>query len=96
MEPTETKQADNYYWAEMLDALEVLENNPSFQKLILQGYFHDKAVNSTSLLSDKENRSNLLEELVSISNLQYFFMMVKNLGGAARQDAEAGEFPEEE
>jgi len=66
----------------MGEALLRLEKNSDFKKLILQGYLEDKVLASVSLLGvpqirDKGERSAVLEDLVSASNLQYFFQQVR-------------------
>jgi hypothetical protein len=34
----------NDYWVDLAEALVRLESNPDFKKVILEGYFRDKAV----------------------------------------------------
>ena len=73
------------YYVGMRQALERLENNPDFQKVIMDGYFKDKAVNGVSLLATNYVRKNglrpeVMESLVAISQLQDFFITIKQLG----------------
>lgn len=73
------------YYVGMRQALERLESNPDFQKVILDGYFKDKAVNGVSLLATnyiKKNglRPDVMEGLVAISQLQDYFITIKRLG----------------
>jgi hypothetical protein len=94
MEPTENVELETVeaaYWAEQLSALERLEKNPDFKKIILDGYLKEKVLDSVSLLSHPDvkkrgERPDIMEDLVASSNLQYFFFMIKQLGGGARQD----------
>lgn len=80
------KELEQYnYYVGLKQALERLENNPDFQKVILEGYFKDKAINGVSILANpgiKRNgqRPDVMEDLVAISNLQHYFIELKNLG----------------
>ena len=79
----QTEQND--YWVDMNDALDRLEENRDFQLVIMQGYFHDLAVNQTSLLASQSTikngtRNQNLEKLVSISRLQDHLLLIKDLG----------------
>lgn len=90
-EVVELETADTHYWADMLDALERLEQNPDFQKVIQKGFILDKAMNGVSLLARDDvkkrgERPDVMEELVGISILQDFLFTVKQLGTGARQD----------
>lgn len=84
-------EEENTYWAGMAEALENLERNPDFKKLVLEGYFKDFAVNQTSMLATDYVRRNgtrpeIMERLVAISNLQDYFMSVKQLAGTFAED----------
>ena len=73
------------YYVGMRQALERLEANPDFQKVILEGYFKDKAINGVSMLATNYIRKNglrpeVMEALVAISQLQDFFITIKQLG----------------
>lgn len=81
-------------YIEMNNALERLENNSDFKKVILDGYIKNKALGAVSCLGlpsfkQQGGRGDLIEELVAISNLQYYFEMIKNMGSSAKADAEA-------
>ena len=87
----ELLRVENRYWSEMFEALERLENgNPQpgdFKKVILDGYFKDKAINGVSLLATdyvKRNnfRADVMEQLIAISHLEDYFTTIKNIGGA--------------
>ena len=85
LELTAEELKEYNYWVGMRQALERLENNPDFQKVILDGYFKDKAINGVSMLASgyiKKNglRPDVMEGLVAISQLQDFFITVKQLG----------------
>lgn len=86
-------EIDNKYWHDLYLALKRLEENKDFQKLILETYFKDKAVNLVSMLANQHvvntnKRGEIMEELVAISRLQDFFIYVKNLGAPAPDDEE--------
>lgn len=76
---------ENQYWADMNSSLERLKENKDFQRVILNGYFKDKAINGVSLLAQDHIVNNglrprVMEDLVSISNLEDFFITIENLG----------------
>lgn len=88
-----TIEIDNKYWHDLYLALMRLEENKDFQKVILETYFKDKAVNLVSMLANPHvvntnKRGEIMEELVAISRLQDFFIYVKNLGAPAPDDEE--------
>lgn len=77
-------EIENQYWTEQKEALERLEQNKDFQKLILEGYFKDFASNQTSMLAmdytrQTNTRGEIFERLVAISNLQDYFITIKNM-----------------
>ena len=87
----ELETVDVSYWADQLDALERLEKNPDFQKIIVKGYTEQKALDSVSMLAvpstkKQGHRPDVMEDLVAISNLQYHLFMVRQLGEGARQE----------
>lgn len=91
MEPTELETVENQYWVDMYEALQRLEKNKDFQAVILEGYFRDKAINGVSMLAEPSikqqgQRGDIMEDMVAISNLQYHFKMIKNLGSIAQDD----------
>ena len=78
-------QVENEYWVNLWEALERLQSNKDFQKVVLEGYFKDKAVNGVSLLAQDAivkggHRTAVMEDLIAISSLQDFFITVENLG----------------
>jgi len=82
---------ENQYWADMNDALERLERNEDFKRVILEGYFKDKAINGVSLLATdyvKQGgfRGEIMEALVAISQLEDYFATIKNLGTTPKDD----------
>lgn len=93
------KQLEEYnYYVGLRQSLERLENNPDFQKVILEGYFKDKAVNGVSILAApyiKKNglRADVMEGLVAISNLQDYFLTIKDMGA---EDEEVDELAEDD
>jgi hypothetical protein len=95
LELTADELKEYNYYVGMRQALERLENNPDFQKVILDGYFKDKAVNGVSMLASgyiKKNglRADIMESLVAISQLQDYFITVKQLGAEDDSEDEDG------
>tara|TARA_R110000744_G_scaffold147612_8_gene260601 strand:+ start:590 stop:892 length:303 start_codon:yes stop_codon:yes gene_type:complete len=90
-------EVDNKDAADMWYALERLKKNADFQKVILKGYFVDKAVDGVSLLAqdaviNSGHRPAVIEDLVGISSLQDHFMVIENLGAPSMIDEdESGE-----
>lgn len=73
------------------EALKRLEQNKDFQTLILEGYLGEKALSSVSLLArpdikKRNERGDVMEDLVAISNLRYYLFMVRQLGESAEYD----------
>ena len=86
-------EVENKYWADMWIALEQLKQNKHFQKVILEGYFKDKAVNGVSLLAQHAvvsggHRSSVMEDLIAISSLEDFFVTIENLGSIPSDEDE--------
>ena len=76
---------ENEYWVNLHNALERLEQNEDFKKVIQIGYFRDKAVNGVSLLAtdyvkQAGARGDIMEQLVAISQLEDYFAVIHNLG----------------
>lgn len=87
----EILEVENVYWMELCQALERLEKTEDFKKVILDGYFKDKAINGVSMLATDHVkrggfRGDIMENLVAISQLQDYFMTIKGLGSAPEQD----------
>lgn len=87
----ELETVERIYWVEQLEALERLEKNPDFKAVILDGYLDKKALDSVSLLAvpavkKSGERTDIMEDLVAISNLKYHFQMLYSLGSVARED----------
>jgi len=81
IENNEQNEIDNHI--EMGEALERLKANKDFQKVVMKGYLEREVLNSVSLLSvpqisEQGKRSGVMEDLISASNLQYYFGMIKN------------------
>lgn len=84
-------EVENQYWVDMWASLERLQQNKDFQRVILDGYFKDKAVNGVSLLAQDAivaggHRSAVMEDLIAISSLEDFFVTVENLGSVPSED----------
>jgi len=82
-EQTELETIDTEHHLLMGEALNRLRKNEDFQKVILNGYLQDKVLASVSLLgvpqiSEHGKRPGVMEDLVSASNLQYFFTTIEN------------------
>ena len=48
LEDQQILEVENQYWADMWASLERLQKNKDFKRLILEGYFKDKAINGVS------------------------------------------------
>ena len=84
---------------DMGEALERLEKNPDFQKIIVEGYLNHKVQASVSLLAvpdikQRGERPAIFEDIISASNLQFFFHMITRDYESAMQDA-SGELEED-
>ena len=84
----------------MGEALDRLRKNPDFRTVILDGYLKDKVLASVSLLgvpqiSDTGKRPGVMEDLVSASNLQYFFQQVDQFHEGAKSPILSDEEEEE-
>ena len=89
----ELETVDVQYWVDMLESLERLEKSPDFKKVMLDGYIREKALDSVSLLANpaikkRNERGDVMEDLVAISNLQYYLRMIHTMGSNGRQDLE--------
>lgn len=74
----------------MGEALARLKDNKDFQTVIMDGYLKDKALASVSLMavpSQRQRRSEIIEDINSASNLQYFFAMIEQFYAAALDPA---------
>lgn len=84
-EYNQLQEVENQYWAELAEALNRLEDNEDFKRLILEFYFKERPADITSMLAHQytiENnaRSQLMEELVGIGRLHDMFRVVKAKG----------------
>ena len=84
-------EVENNYWVEMKQSLDALKNNKDFKRVILDGYFKDKAVNGVSLLATDYTRQSgarplIMEALVAISQLEDYFGTIDNLGTVPTDD----------
>jgi len=100
-EQLELETQEIAHWADLADAVERLEKNPDWKKVIEEGYMKQKALDSVSLLAVPDikaggKRTDVMEDLVAISNLQYHLMMIKQLGAGAKADLAELEGPEVE
>lgn len=98
-EQLELEQVEAQYWIEQYNSLIALEKNEDFKKVILEGYFKERALDQVSLLGTdyvKKNglRAEVMELLVAISTLQDHFAVIKNLGSIAVSDKEEAEGPD--
>lgn len=67
----------------MGEAWNRLQRNGDFKKVIMDGYCKKKAEASVSLLAvpqikDQGRRPDVVEDLIAISNLQYFFKIIEH------------------
>jgi hypothetical protein len=82
------------------EAFNRLKENPDFQKVIMDGYLKDKVLASVSLLavpqiSDQGRRPGVMEDLISASNLQYFFKQIEDFYEGAKNPILSDEEEEE-
>lgn len=92
----EYASTSNHYWVDLAEALDRLERNDDFKKVISEGYFKEKAVMGVSLLAtDYVKKSGLrpdvMEGLIAISALQDHFLTIKRMGTAIEQDESEAE-----
>ena len=84
-------EVENVYWVDLWASLERLQGNKDFQRVVLEGYFKDKAINGVSLLAQDAivtggHRSAVMEDLIAISSLEDFFVTIENLGTIPPED----------
>jgi len=99
VEGEELLSVENNYWAGLAGALERLEKNEDFKSVVLNSYFKDFAINQVSQLAmdytrQHGTRPEIMELLVAVSNLQDYFMTIKNLGSIAQYDESEDEIEE--
>jgi hypothetical protein len=88
---TEAMTTELNAWMDLGESLANLRRNPDFKKVIEEGYLRNKALDSVSLLShpqikDAGKRTDVMEDLISISNLQLYFKMIEDFSAAAKDD----------
>ena len=86
-------EVENQYWVDMWKSLERLHKNPDFKRVILEGYFKDRAVDGVSMLANRltlqeGKRSEIMESLIAVSRLQDHFIMIENLGNIPEEQEE--------
>ncbi len=102
-QPTEEEleEIENQFWIDQAEALARLEENKDFQLVILEGYFKHRALDQVGLLANEQIKRNnlrteLMESLIAISNLQDHFNTIKNLGANIKDEIEEAEAPDVE
>lgn len=88
----EILEVENQYWVNMWNDLRSLKEDERFKRVILDGYFKDKAINGVSLLARDDvvsngHRSAVMEDLIAISSLEDFFISIENLGSITAEDS---------
>ena len=83
----ETVQVEHY--VEMGEALDRLEQNEDFKKVIIEGYLKANVLDSVSLLAVPQikkagERTDVMEDLIAASNLQYFLQTVHQFHAAQK------------
>ena len=86
-------EVENQYWVDMWASLERLKENKDFKKVILEGYFKDKAVNGVSLLAQDAivaggHRTAVMEDLIAMSSFEEFFVTIEHLGTIPSEEDE--------
>ena len=80
------KELEQYnYFSGLRRALERLDKNPDFQLVITDGYFKDKAIQQVATLASDNvrlggHRAAVMEDLIAISNLQHYFLLIRRMG----------------
>ncbi|MCP4487726.1 MAG: hypothetical protein GY820_10480 [Gammaproteobacteria bacterium] len=74
----------------MGEAWKRLQRNGDFKKIIIEGYLKEKVLASVSLLAvpqikQRGERPEIVEDLISASNLQYFFQIIEHQYEGATQ-----------
>lgn len=82
---------DRMYWVDMADSLARLEQNEDFKRVIMNGYFKDKAVMGVSLLANDQMkragvRPDIMEGLIAISALEDHFKTIRMMGQITEDD----------
>lgn len=90
LEEQQLVEAENTYWVDMWNSLNRLHSNPDFKRVVLEGYFKDKAVNGVSMLAHRTtlqegSRPDILESLMAVSRLQNHFIMIENMGNIPQE-----------
>lgn len=85
LEQEQLQTVENDYWTGLNKDLTELENDPRFQRLMLEGYFKNFVIDQTGLLASDSiilegKRGLVIEQLTAVSHMQQHFMMIKNLG----------------
>ena len=101
LELTAEELREYNHFVGLKQALERLEQNPDFQKVILEDYFKNKPINGVSLLATdyvKKNglRGEIMEDLVAVSKLQDYFLNIKRLGTTLDDVEDDAELVDEE
>lgn len=96
---TQLEEVETQYMVDQYEALCRLEQNADFKKVILDGYFKDKAVEGVSMLAtayvqSTGTRPHIMEGLVAISNLEDHFATIRSIGGVAAQEVAEANGPE--
>ena len=74
-------------WLELESSLEKLQHNQDFKRVIEEGYLKEFAIRQTSLMfSDNiQNRSKVIEHLISIANFESYIRTIKNMASYYKQ-----------
>ena len=72
---------------ELSEALERLEQNADFKRVITDSYFNDsvKGIVMTLAYSNENQLKERLNKLIGVSNLQMFFAGIKGQGARAKE-----------
>lgn len=93
MSDEEILTVGNDYWMQLAHDLEGLKQDERFQRVILEGYFKDRPINGVFMLdapgvAENGARKDLMEEMISISKLQWYFKMIESMGSAPEETEE--------
>jgi len=81
-----------HYQVALGQALERLQSNPDFRKVISEGYIVDVLMNESQGMLDMNPafRQESLEKIQSVNYLRQYLTTIKNVADGAAQDIQAG------
>ncbi len=92
-EEVELENVERTALVEKYEAYQRLKDNKDFQRLVLDGYLKDLAVDHVSMLATEHTRQSgtrgvLMERLVAISAFEDYLFMIENLGAPVPDESD--------